>query len=270
MKRLSISWHLLTHGRLLDFATTLNSLVKQTDPARLGFQLQFDHYLPKYEKFTIGINKVADAIRISRKEMDDNRDNRLKAFMSHMRTASLCDNKDFNKIGFGVIRLYKSINQQMTEGSYARQTSNMITFLAKLEEHFGKYLPLIPWTDTLLADLIRDHEAFIAATREKTEYEEVQKSILSATEYRREFIASIELLFNKLEMLETEARLMDQSKLLDALSLLIRQIETLIENTERDVAAANSAVEEDGEAYHIELEETEIPTTTEEADEEEG
>ena len=130
----------------------------------------------------------------------------------------------------------------MTIGSYARQTSDMITFLNEIKEHHKEDIRTVPEAAAWLADVERDHEVFLAATVKKTQLEREQLEILSATVTREPLTESIDILLLKLQILDNEARL--RKKPLEKLSELISDIATLIQNTERDIAAEKSTTAE--------------------------
>ena len=248
MKKLSTNWRLYKSRKLLDFSTTLNGLFETFPPATLGYQFQFDQWSSHYKLYRIGIQKGATASKKSREEWDQIRDDEMEALFFCIDAAASSRDPKVNAVGIPLQELYQGVHHNMTGVSMGEQTGYMIEFFDNVEK--GGYLKLIqkiPGGDFYYPRAKKAHEDFLAATVEKTKFEQEQKEILSASEVRKDLTIATNKLFTKLLILEEESVSTHTPAQQEQLSKLIKEINTLIENTERDIATRKSDDEEEEE-----------------------
>ena len=232
MEKLSVNWRLYLNIKLLDYANGLKNLLADYEPAVLGFSFQYDEFLEFFEAYKTGISKTTRPIKISRKELDNQRNDAFKSLLHTGRAASTDDDPIVQSAGEQFISLVNKINRHLTRSNYAVKTANIITLLKVIKKNQATFMQ-IPAFGYYLPKLKKAQEAFREGTNFKTHREATLKSIPSATTVRQKLIGAIDRLFSKLVILEYEARHLTGNDLQESLSYLIRKIATHNQITRR-------------------------------------
>ena len=244
METLSVNLSIYNIDKLLDYGNGLRRLLEDFRPLPAGLKLQNTELLEVYERYEAGVEKATIAAKISRKELDDDRDDAFRSLMSSGEAASTY-RKDptIQSAGKRFLAMVNGVQRQLTRGSFADQTANTITVLNGIENEYDTF-KVIPAFDFYLEEVKATHQAFVEGTNFKADHEATRSAILSASSIRQELMDAIGRFFSKLVILEYEAGKLGNTDQQVKLADLIKRIDTYSQSTTQAILSGGGGPDE--------------------------